>query len=117
MDSLLQRLTGLATASIPLAARERTAPHAPDRPAFRVSPAARSFARGALWIVLLILPGSFLFLPLLFWWRTRRSAMSDTGSCAAEANFTGLRLSRAIAWRLSGLVQTGLIVGLRERCR
>jgi hypothetical protein len=28
---------------------------------------------GALWFVLLLLPGSFLLLPALIWWRARRA--------------------------------------------
>lgn len=76
MDFFLHRATSLATASIPLPARERPAAHAPDRPAFRWSAAARSLTQWVLWLLLLILPGSFLLLPVLFWWRSRRNGRS-----------------------------------------
>ncbi|MET0917374.1 MAG: hypothetical protein ABWY07_02985 [Burkholderiales bacterium] len=84
MDSLLQRLTDLATASLLLPAREQAVSHAPDGSAFRMPPTARSMARWALWLGFLALPGSFLLLPVLFWGKIRqpresiRRALSTT---------------------------------------
>lgn len=71
MDALLRRLTGFATAAIPFAVRDGEAPHDPDRPAIRIPPAAR----WALWLTLLIMPGSFLLLPVLLWGRRTRSPL------------------------------------------
>lgn len=68
MEALLQRLVGFAT---PFAVRRGDAPADPNRPAGRLAAAAR----WALWVCLLILPGSFLLLPLLLWRRKARSAL------------------------------------------
>jgi hypothetical protein len=64
---LLQRLMGLATRSTRPAVRSDEADRA--RAATR---APRWVTGGALWLALLLLPGSFLLLPALVWWRARR---------------------------------------------
>jgi hypothetical protein len=61
--SLVQRLAVLAAAVTLFPAQVSDAPHDADRPALRISLAAR----WALWVFLLILPGSFLLLPVLLW--------------------------------------------------
>jgi len=66
--SLVQRLAVLAAAVTFFPAQASGAPHDLDRPAIRISPAAR----WALWVFLLILPGSFLLLPVLYWGKITR---------------------------------------------
>jgi hypothetical protein len=61
----VRRLRGFATAAVPFAARDGDAPVDPDRPAIRLSPTAQWI----LWVAFLILPGSFLLLPVLIWAR------------------------------------------------
>lgn len=70
MEALLQRLAGFASTAMPFAVRDGDAPDPPDRPATRVFTAAR----WVLWVGLLILPGSFLLLPVLLWRRTSKTA-------------------------------------------
>lgn len=74
MEFFLHRATSLATASIPLPTRERSAAHAPDRPAMRASFTARALLRWVLWLALLILPGSLVLVPVVIWWRSRQGA-------------------------------------------
>ena len=73
MEALLQRLSGFANAAIPFAARAGNATD--NRPASRVIAAAR----WALWVCLLILPGSFLLLPVLLWGRMSVQRRSSRG--------------------------------------
>lgn len=71
MEALVQRLTGFASAAIPLDARVGNLADDPERTAGRM-PAA---VRWALWVCLVILPGSFLLLPVLLWGRRIRSLL------------------------------------------
>jgi hypothetical protein len=67
VQALLQRLMDLATLSTPPAVRS----DGPER-AHTATRAPRWVTGGALWLALLLLPGSFLLLPALVWWRARR---------------------------------------------
>jgi hypothetical protein len=64
VETLVQRLADYT--ATPFAPRDGEVPDA-DRPCARFSPTARWM----LWVVVLILPGSFLLLPLLLWARLR----------------------------------------------
>jgi hypothetical protein len=63
VDALVQRVRGLATAMMSFVERDGDARDDPDRPAIRISPTAQWM----LWAALLILPGSFLLIPVLIW--------------------------------------------------
>jgi hypothetical protein len=67
VDALLQRVTGLATCFTPPTKRLDRAGLAQT-----VTRAPRWAVSGVFWLVLLLLPGSFLLLPALLWWRARR---------------------------------------------
>jgi len=53
--------------------------------------AGRGVRNGALWLLLLILPGSFLVLPLAIWWKVRRDRMAAARRHAAFAGTRGER--------------------------
>ena len=67
MDVIRQRLTGLVTLLTP----PTTLVDQSD-PASAATPASRWAVNGAIWLVLLVVPGSFLLLPVLLCWKHRR---------------------------------------------
>jgi hypothetical protein len=64
---LLQRVS-LATRSPPA-----TKPLDQSDPAGAGPQGSRWVVNGAIWLVLLLLPGSLLLLPALLWWKARRA--------------------------------------------
>jgi hypothetical protein len=83
VEYLLQRIAAVATAPIPFPTWGRNPGAAGDR-----------VGRGVLWLLLLIVPGSFLVLPLVIWWKVRRAATGAAQCHAARAGTPGAACPR-----------------------
>lgn len=91
MDAVLRRLRDFATAAVPFAARDGDAPVDPDRPTIRLSPTAQWI----LWVGFLILPGSFLLLPVLIWARISPRRLRPDESVARSVEARGAQPIRS----------------------
>jgi hypothetical protein len=67
VDVLLQRMMGLATPASTPGKGLQSAVGGCD-----ATRTPRWVVSGVLWLVLLLLPGSFLLLPAFLWWKARR---------------------------------------------